>query len=116
MPQSTRKPRPGDAIRILAVKYEARAGDIGVLGGIVRDLNPEDEELICFSFRAYHDPDNKPEYVNPSGGPAWYVTAGKLIPTNETVSLRFWRFKGGIQRAGNDEEYLLEVPVWNYLP
>lgn len=116
MPQTTRNPRPGDAIRILVDKVEVRAGDIGVLGGIVRDLNPEDEELICFSFRAYRDPDDNPEYVSASGGPAWNIPVGELIPTNETVILRFWRFKDGIQRAGNGEEYTLEVPLWDYRP
>ena len=116
MLKSTRNPRPGDAIRILADKFEARAGDIAVLDGIVRDLKPDDVQMICFRFSAYRDPDDKPEYVSASGGPAWYITVGELIPTDETISLRFWRFKGGIQRAGNDEEYTLEVPVWDYQP
>jgi hypothetical protein len=116
MLKSTHSPRPGDAIRILADKFEARAGDIAVLDGIVRDLKPDDVQMICFRFSAYRDPGDKPEYVSASGGPAWYITVGELIPTDETISLSFWRFKGSIQRAGNDEEYTLEVPLWNYRP
>lgn len=115
--KAQRSPRPGDAVRILADKPCVRAGSIAVLDGIVRDLKPDDLQMICFHFSAYRDPDGKPEYVSASGGPAWYVTVGELIPTDETVTLRFWRFKDGIhQRAGNGVEYTLEVPLWDYRP
>jgi len=114
--KAQRLPRPGDAVRILVDKVEVRAGDIAVLEGIVRDLKPDDLQMICFRFSAYRDPDDKPEYVSASGGPAWKIPVGKLLPTDETVSLRFWRFKNGFQRAGNGVEYTLEVPLWDYRP
>jgi len=118
MSQTPKAPRPGDAVRITADSVEVRAGEIAVLEGVVRDLKPDDFQMICFRFSAYRDPveSTGPEYVRASGGPAWYISADELKPTNETVILRFWKFKNGIRRAGNGVEYTLEVPVWDYDP
>jgi hypothetical protein len=114
--KSPRAPRPGDAIRIMVDHIETHAGEIAVLEGKVRDLGPKDVAEICFNFSAYRDPDDKPEYVSASGGPAWKIAICDLKPTNETKRMLFWRFKHGEMRAGNGLRYMLTVPVWEYTP
>ncbi len=110
----TARPLAGDAVRLAAswpAGPEVAVGAVGVLGGLV-GMTPDFAE-ITFRASTYRDD----AVVTCSGGPATIATPpGELYPTGETATVRCWRFKNGIRRAHNDEEFTVEVPVWDWYP
>ena len=45
-----------------------------------------------------------------------FTPAADLEWTGQTVDLTVWKFKHGIRRAHNDEEYTVTVPLWRWTP
>lgn len=115
-----RTPQAGHAVRITGSRdVLVKEGSIGIVEGIVGLENaPDDEILVTFNFRAFRGSTIGLERTScsASGGPAYYLKAGSLTPTNETVTVTFWRWKDGWPGRDNGEEYTLDVPLWEYQP
>lgn len=106
-------PMPGDAVRLDGKFLWLEKSAIGLLGGYIGEAR--DSYFLTFSASAYRQ---HPDYgsVSCSGGPVPQVGIDDLIPTGETISQRFWRFKHGEVRAHNGEDYWLDVPLWIWQP
>lgn len=106
-------PMPGDAVRLDGKYLWVKPGAIGILGGLIGTA--QDDYSLTFSpsaYRQYRDHGS----VMVSGGPVPRVDLGSLVPTGETVRMRFWRFRDGEVRAHNGEDYWLDVPLWGWNP
>lgn len=107
-------PMPGDAVRLDGVYgCGAERGYIGVLNGHIGEA--QDKYFLTFHASAYRQKIDGGS-VNASGGPVPRVGTEDLIPTGETINVRFWRFRNGEVRAHNKEDYWLEVPLWSWVP
>ncbi|OIQ73968.1 hypothetical protein GALL_443880 [mine drainage metagenome] len=106
-------PMPGDAVRLDGNFLWLKEGAIGVIGGHIGEAR--DSYFLTFSASAYRQHQDHGS-VSCSGGPVPQVGIDDLIPTGETISQRFWRFKGGEVRAHNGEDYWLDVPLWSWTP
>jgi hypothetical protein len=106
-------PMPGDAVRLDGKECCVQKGAIGILGGPIGEAR--DTYRLAFNPGAYRQHIDKGSVIV-SGGPVPVVGIDDLIPTGETVSVRFWRFRGGDVRAHNGEDYWLDVPLWSWIP
>jgi len=109
-------PLPGHAVRLTAPWSILKPGKIGILEGLVGV--PHDDFSIIFNvigaFRGGPTGKDPDEYVSCSGGPGTISTpADQLTPTDETVTLWFWRWRD-LPRAGGGEPYQLTVPLWEW--
>lgn len=103
-------PRAGDAVRLSAPWMGLDAGAVGVLGGMVGYV---DGGSITFRAETFRDG----RVVSCSGGPATIHTdAAELSLTGETAELPVWRFRNGVRKAGNGEDYTVRVRVWEWTP
>ncbi len=104
----------GDAVRLAAPwpgGPEVAVGAVGVLDGTLGTA--PDQPSITFRASTFRDD----RVVRCSGGPATIATdPAELYPTGETTSVRCWRFRDGIRRAHNAEEFTVVVPVWDWYP
>lgn len=104
------QPRPGDVVeligpgRMIGVELGAR----GVVDSSSFELF-DGECLVCFAASAYRVDD----HVSCSGGPVPFIKFADLTYAGTTVRT-FWKFKDGIRRAGNGENYQLEVNLWTW--
>jgi hypothetical protein len=123
---ATRGPQAGDAVRLIKPETGwwstgVEDGAIGIIDGVVgEELGPDDERSITFNYSAFRGKNNAystgPEYVECSGGPASIGTRiGDLRPTEETMTVNFWRWKD-MPRGGGGEHYTLDVPLWEWAP
>lgn len=82
--------------------------------------DPDDEIRVMFDFqfpfRVFRGSviGSDLTICSASGERACYLKAGSLTPTNETVTVTFYRWKD--DWPGTDEEYALDVPLWEYRP
>lgn len=107
---SESRPMPGDAVRLVVPWYEAAAGAVGVLGGMVGE--PGDGGSITFNASTYRDD----RVVRCSGGPASiWTSCDELTPTGETVEVKVWRFDG-TRCPANAYDYTVTVPLWDWRP
>lgn len=116
----TRKPMPGDAVRIApdAVwqwgswdKHIADRSAVGIIQGRIGDT--PDGASIIFNHSTYRSA----TAVSSSGGPGTiYTDFAELRPTDDTVSVNVWRFRDGLLQAHNAEHYTVTVPVWEWRP
>jgi hypothetical protein len=111
------QPLPGHAVRLTKDWFGAKAGQIGIIGGIV-GLAPADLQITfnpsAFKRRQRKGREGLPCEVSCSGGPGTISTpASKLTPTGETVWVRFWDWKD-LPRADGGEDYFEDVPLWEW--
>ncbi|MBF9135282.1 hypothetical protein I0C86_41260 [Plantactinospora sp. S1510] len=112
---ATRRVMAGDAVR-LATPW--RGGNMGVKVGAVGVIDgmlgkPIDQGSITFNASTYRDG----RVVRCSGDPATIATVtAELRWTGETTEVTVWRFRNGMRRADNREEYTVTVPVWDWCP
>lgn len=100
-------PMPGDLVICPQGSDDpwVKAGDVGVIQGMVGESR--DDYLICFgAYSTYRD-----RSVQSSGGPAYYLATAALLPTEETRTWTFWRWKD-TPRAGGGVEYDHTSRVW----
>lgn len=84
-------------------------GDIGIVDGY--DDQPYCHLRIIWKFSAYRDN----HLTSCSGGPGTIgLPAELLVPTQETMKVRFWKFKDALPSANNSVVYWLDVPVWEW--
>jgi hypothetical protein len=106
-----RRPMPGDAVRLTEDWYEARAGAIGFIDGMVGEYNGTSN--ITFNARVFRDD----VVVSSSGGPGSISTDLRwLRPTDEQTTVLAWRWPNGHRGRDNGEEYRLVVPLWDWTP
>lgn len=102
-------PMPGDAVRLIGRYTGVKFGSIAILDGAIGFA--EDSYMAVFAASAFRDA----RVVSCSGGPAPYVACDELQPTGEMITQLFWRWKD-LPRANGGEQYLLEVPLWDWTP
>jgi hypothetical protein len=109
--------KPGDIIE-LAVDHDGmRAGTRLFIDGSYFGMDFDDGKgPLCLAIRsmtgsAYREGD----HVSVSGGPCPFVPLSALVPAGE-VDATFWRFRNGIRRAHNGEDYTLTVPRFLWSP
>lgn len=107
--QDTPAPKPGDVV----VDSEGTRYVIdGSHFGIDFDDGQGPKVLAIsnlFGGRAYRDGD----HVSASGGPCPFIPLGELSHDGTTEQL-FWRFKDGLRRSGNVEEYVMTVNTFSW--
>ena len=112
-----RLPQAGDIVRMPISKLGIKAGELGVINGLVGislDMIEVTWNYSAFRGKQVGDDIAKPDdpvYVSCSGGPGMYFNASELTPTNETHTVNFWKWKE-LPRANGGIHYKLDVPVW----
>lgn len=126
------KPNAGDAIRLTDKYSFAKAGSVGIIGGVVGES--QDELQVTWNYDAFrgyscygaeHCPQPTPrgiyelhphpnEIVSCSGGPGTIALPAWLLkPTGETITVDFWCWHD-LPRAHSGVSYRLDVPVWEW--
>lgn len=112
------KPQPGDVV-VNPAKAEGEGpwgyGERGVIDGSYHGLDFDDPRgsgsgptvHVVTHPRAYRDG----SIVDVSGGPTYFAPISKLV-FDGTTEQAFWKFKNGIRRAHNGEDYKLTVNQW----
>lgn len=108
-PTGGRWPMAGDAVRLTGEFMGVRPGSIGIIGGSIgkrfNDLQ------ITFNHLTFRDD----RYVECSGGPGTISTQVlDLLPTDEIVTVRCWKWRDVFAGAGCGEGYEIDVPVWEW--
>lgn len=103
------RPEPGDVILTPGgVRYVIDGSHFGIDFGDGR--GPKVLAVTnLHGGRAYRDEDK----VSASGGPCPLIPLSELTHIGETEQ-KFWRFKNGIRRAGNSEEYIMMVQCFRW--
>lgn len=118
-PTAPRGPRPGDVI-ILGPEcsyFGVKPGSRAVIDSSRFGLT---SCMVVFSASAHRD--DRPQFIDPeigephvslSGGPCPFVDFADLAFAGETEQT-FWRWKNGIVRAHNGEDYTRTVLAWTW--
>jgi hypothetical protein len=69
-----------------------------------------DKVMITFNASTFRDE----SVVSCSGGPAYYITVDKLLPTERTDKVNCWKWSDGTARVDNSDYYHMDVQVWEY--
>jgi hypothetical protein len=131
-------PQAGDAVKLTDTWDWAgdliKVDKIGIINGLCGDLEAHLQVIWNYSaFRGFNafgavnwEPDNidspyvqqararSREFVSVSGGPGTIALPARLlVPTFETVPVRFWCWRE-LPKGDGGVDYTLDVPLWEW--